>query len=356
MSTFTLEPQYLYKLSTMGPRGMNTTRPVPADHNCNMPYRYITVDYLGNCLLCHCDGWLPIPVGKVTDFDSIEEVFASTSAKMLQQDIDDKKYSYCAVNHCGIRKTPVRVKGFELAINIDESCNLQCASCRREPIMHTKGPEFDFKLQCIERIISWLDKFDKPLRIVTSGNGDVLASHIMRPLLQKWKYKQSQTFILFTNGLLLRKQLEKLPILSAIKEFSISIDAASQAVYEDVRRPGKWSVLLNNLEFLKEQNLNHLINFKFIVQRRNYQDLPNLVRLVEQFDCRALVSELQDWGTWAHFRTGNDDAWTQANGIYSDHDVLNPQHPEHKVACDVIRSIRNHPEITLQPMVKQAIR
>lgn len=350
-----MEPQYLYKLSTMGPRGQNTNNPVNIEHSCNMPHRYITVDYLGNCLLCHCDGWLPIPVGKVTDFDSIEAVFAASSSKMLQQDIDDKKYSWCAVDYCGIRDGNVVQTQFELAINIDESCNLQCASCRRGPIMHTKGSEFDFKLRCIERIISWLDKFDKPIRIVTSGNGDVLASHVMRPLLQKWKYKQSQTFTFFTNGLLLRKQLDKLPILSAIKEFSLSIDAGSQTVYEDVRRPGKWSVLLNNLEFLREQKLNHLINFKFIVQRRNYQDLPNLVKLVEQFNCKALVSELQDWGTWAHFRTDNDDAWTQANGIYSDHDVLHPNHPEHKQAIQILRSIKNHPRISLQTMVKQNI-
>jgi len=350
-----MEPQYLYKLSTMGPRGQNTNDPVNIEHSCNMPHRYITVDYLGNCLLCHCDGWLPIPVGKVTDFDSIEAVFAASSSKMLQQDIDDKKYSWCAVDYCGIRDGNVVQTQFELAINIDESCNLQCASCRRGPIMHTKGSEFDFKLRCIERIISWLDKFDKPIRIVTSGNGDVLASHIMRPLLQKWKYKQSQTFTFFTNGLLLRKQLENLPVLPAIKEFSISIDAGSQTVYEDVRRPGKWSVLLNNLEFLREQKLNHLINFKFIVQRRNYQDLPNLVKLVEQFNCKASVSELQDWGTWAHFRTDNDDAWTQANGIYSDHDVLHPNHPEHKQAIQILRSIKNHPRISLQTMVKQNI-
>lgn len=350
-----MEPQYLYKLSTMGPRGQNTNDPVNIEHSCNIPHRYITVDYLGNCLLCHCDGWLPIPVGKVTDFDSIEAVFDASASKMLQQDIDDKKFSWCAVNHCGIRNGSVYKSGFELAINIDESCNLQCASCRREPIMHTKGADFDFKLQCIERIITWLDKFDQPLRIVTSGNGDVLASHIMRPLLQKWKYKQSQTFTLFTNGLLLRKQLEKLPILSAIKMFSISIDAASQAVYEDVRRPGKWSVLLDNLKFLQEQQLNKLIRFKFIVQRRNYQDLLNLVQLVEQFDCEVDVTELQDWGTWSHFRTDNDDAWTQANGIYSDHDVLNPNHAEHKPAIQMLYSIKHHPKINLSQIVKQAI-
>ena len=351
MSTFTLEPQYLYKLSTMGPRGQNTNDPVNIKHTCNIPHKYITVDYLGNCLLCHCDGWLPIPVGKVTDFNSIEEVFASTSAKMLQQDIDDKKYSWCAVDYCGIRNRSIIYPVFELAINIDESCNLQCASCRRGSIMHTKGQDFDFKLQCIERILSWLDKFDKPIRIVTSGNGDVLASHIMRPLLQKWKYKQSQKFTLFTNGLLLRKQLEKLPILSAIDLFSISIDAGSKTVYEDIRRPGKWEVLINNLDFLKEQGLNHLLAFKFTVQTKNYQDLPNLVKLVEHYDCTASISPLQDWGTWSHFRTDNDDAWTQANGIYADHDVLNPQHPEHKQAVQALYDIKEHPKIFMQDFV-----
>ena len=351
MSTFTLEPQYLYKLSTMGPRGMSSTVPVNVNHSCNMPHRYLTVDYLGNCLLCVCDGWLPIPVGKVTDFDSIEEVFQSTSAQMLQQDIDDKKYSYCAVDHCGIRNQSIVQSKYEIAINIDESCNLQCASCRRESIMHTSGPTFDFKMQCIERILEWLTKFDKPVQIVTSGNGDVLASLVMRPLIKSWLPKDTQKFTFFTNGLLIRKQLEGLPILSAINRFSVSIDAASPTVYEDVRRPGKWSVLINNLEFLREQKLNHLIDLKFTVQQKNYQDLPAFVDMINDYKCKGTITELQDWGTWSHIRTGNDDAWTQANGIYSDHDVLDPQHPEHEKCLMILQTVK-HQKINLSTPIQ----
>ena len=51
--------------------------------------------------------------------------------------------------------------------------------------------------------------------------------------------------------LLMKKLLNDSPMKGSITNYSISVDAGSSKVYEKVRRPGKWEILLDNLEWLK---------------------------------------------------------------------------------------------------------
>ena len=187
MSYFTLSPGYKHALNSR-PRGRMLSTPIR--NSCNVPYQTVVVDYNSNCLICGCDGWLPIPVGQVQDFKTLDEVWNSPVAKILQQDIDSKKFTWCAVDHCGIKQHNINQKRYELSINIDESCNLHCPSCRRDPIMHLLGPVVDKKIQDIERVLLWLESFEHPIHIVLSGNGDPLASAIIRPLIKKYKPKR----------------------------------------------------------------------------------------------------------------------------------------------------------------------
>jgi len=333
VATFTLEPQYLYKLASM-PRGFVSNSPV--DHKCNVPLYTIVVDFLSNCLLCDCDGWLPLPVGKVLDFQSIQEVLSCSAARLIQKDVTSGHFSWCAVDHCGIRNGDRLRNRVSLSINIDESCNLQCPSCRRESIMISQGEEYENKLQAVERILQWLDSWQDPIHIIMSGNGDPLASHIMRPLIKNFPARDSQTITLFTNGLLIEKQLQNLPILDHIKEFSISVDAGSKEIYEDVRRPGKWEVLKSNLEFVKRLGNNSKTRLNFALQNKNYKDLPNFVELCHHFGFIGNVHHLDDWGTWQQTHSKVDDIWTIKNGIFADHNVLDQSHPNHLDAVKVI--------------------
>ena len=101
MSYFTLSPGYKHALNSR-PRGRMLSTPIR--NSCNVPYQTVVVDYNSNCLICGCDGWLPIPVGQVQDFKTLDEVWNSPVAKILQQDIDSKKFTWCAVDHCGIKQ------------------------------------------------------------------------------------------------------------------------------------------------------------------------------------------------------------------------------------------------------------
>ena len=336
MTYFTLPAGYTHVLNSR-PRGRLLTTAI---HNsCNAPYKNVVVDFNSNCSICSCDGWLPIPVGQVQDFNTLEDVWNSPIAKVLQQDINDKKFTWCAVEHCGIKHRNITQTKYELSINIDESCNLHCPSCRREPIMHLSGPAVDKKIQDIDRILAWLEAFEHPIHIVLSGNGDPLASTIIRPLIKKYKAKSNQTFRLFTNGLLIKKQLDDSSILENIKEFSISVDAGSCTVYENVRRGGNWEVLLENFEYLVSINKNTSTILNFAVQQSNFTDLQNFVDLCKHYNFKALIHGLDNWGTWNTKDVLEPDVWTIKNGTFQQHDVLANTHPQYTECKQIIQTV-----------------
>jgi len=335
MPNFNLPTGYKFKLDSM-PRGKSST---PITNSCNIPSRAVTIDFNSNCLLCECDGWLPIPVGKVLDFKSLEEVWASPIAQLLQQDVKDKKYTWCAVDHCGIKHHDKLGARYQLLLNIDESCNLACPSCRKESIMHINGPEVENKIQSVNQIINWLEIFEHPIHIVLSGNGDPLASVIIRPLFKKLIPKNTQTFKLFTNGLLIKKQLGNSPILPHVTEISISVDAGSAEVYEKIRLGGSWSVLLENFEFLKSINKNTITILNFAVQNSNFNDIFNFIEVCNHYGFKGVVHQIDDWGTWNNTIVKNPDVWTLKHGTFMDHNVLTDTHPNFKKCREIIKEV-----------------
>ena len=322
------------------PRGNSYSESIV--NSCNLPYTHITVDSNSDCFLCQCDGWLPIPVGKVEDFQTLDEVWSSPVAKMLQDNIEEKKYTWCAVERCGVtKKTISNYSPFTLYINLDDSCNLACPSCRRELRMLDKGPEFDKKQKDLDQILQWLDQFDKPITVSLGGTGDALASQLCRNFIKNYRYRANQKFRITTNGLLLKKVIEGSVIQSAISIYSISVDAGSAVVYEKVRRPGKWSILMENLDWVSKNRQKSRIVLNFVLQKTNFRDLPAFVELCQKFNFYGNVAKLDDWGTWNNKLVKIPDTYTIQNGIFLDHDVCNLEHPEHSEFLSVLKKQRN---------------
>jgi pyruvate-formate lyase-activating enzyme len=275
-------------------------------HNrCNAPSRQLVVDWKGDCFVCSCEAWLPISVGRIDQFAELSDVWNSTAALALQQDIDHGKFTHCAVDRCGVTNSNLIDQRYVISINIDESCNLRCPSCRTDLIMSTQGNKHDRKLAQVNHLVGMLERFDRPCHIVMSGNGDPLASSIMRPLIYRWQPKSNQTIRLFTNGLLLKKQLTNSGILNNITQYFISIDAGSESVYERVRLGGRWRNLLENLDWLQQvkSKTQAEVLLKFVLQQDNWHDMENFADLCERYGFIGVIHRLEDWGTWKDFNS-----------------------------------------------------
>lgn len=316
------------------PRGIARSEPIT--NTCNMPTRGLSIDMEGDCFLCHCDAYLPVAVTNILDLQRLRDVWhALPTSGYLQQNIADQKFTYCAVEHCGILQHDVNLQRYEISVNIDESCNLACPTCRRGPIMHLQGELYERRLAAVNHLVDLVNDFDEPegLLLTMSGNGDPLASAIMRPLLLNWQPRPNHSVKLFTNGLLMRKLLPDSPVFPHIKYYQLSVDAGSQEVYERVRRPGRFSVLRDNLDWLAAHRApdTHVLLF-FCLSAANVHDVGNFVNLCTEYGFHGGITKLDDWYTFDDF---------------SAQDVANPAHPLHEIALNQLRAVQGTPRIDI---------
>ena len=324
-------------------------------YECHRPTNSITIDKFGNCFPCICEGWLPYSIGNVLDFFTLDEVFQSQTAKMIQKDVADKNFTWCAVDKCDINYSSILHKGYEIWFTIDPSCNLFCPSCRKEKIMHTTGPGYDNSVKILQRVKLWLEQFDKPVILNMSGDGDPLASLIFRTFIKEYRPTPKQKIRLSTNGLLMKKILPETHLLDQISIFSISVDAASKLVYENVRRPGKWENILENLDWLKsyanQKTSKPKIIFNFTIQKNNFRDILKFAELAAHYGSIATFGELNNWNTWnVEF---DDSVWTKENGIFLDHNVLDHTHPDFIECMLLLHQVADHPNVKFAGQTKK---
>lgn len=342
------ENSYKFTMDTW-PRGRQERQPI--NHSCNRPYKTVEIDMFTNCNLCVCTGWLPKPVGKITEFDRLEDIWDNPKAHEIQQNVADKKFTWCAVEHCGIKHHNNFESMYKVVFAIDDSCNLQCPSCRREKRMYTEGPLYEEKLRAVQHTVNLLNKFEKRVHILFNCSGDPLASYISRPFLQSYVGSDQQTFTLFTNGMLIKKLLPTTTIFSRITEYLISVDAGSPEVYNKVRLGGDWNTLMASLDFLVEQGLSKRIYLQYVVQKNNFRDIPNFVKLLEHYNCKGNLTNLDNWGTWNYDTVQYPDEWTIKHGTYREHNVLDSRHELYNECQSIVKDVLDHKRLIFHPQL-----
>lgn len=313
--------------------------------SCEYPEKVLSIDNQGHCFICNCDGWLPISVGHITEFKSIEDVWQSPIAKKIQKDIKNKNFTWCSVDYCGIRDKDIKINEYLININIDESCNLQCPTCRSDYMNFTKGKIYEKKLKWANHIVELLKNFNKHCLINMSGNGDPFASLIYRSMLMNIETNEYHTYKIMTNGLLLKKLLKKSPIYKNIKQYSISIDAGDEETYERVRLRGKWSVLIENLDFLKQElqdshDIKVVLNF--CLHNDNLKSLLNFIELSKKYQWLANIQSVEHWGSYSKYEFDNQN-------------VLDSNHKDYTETIQLLKGIETSKNIMLSSNILEKI-
>ncbi len=177
-------------------------------------------------------------------------------------------------------------------------------------------------LQNNEKLI---DCFKNDLRrLIVCSAGDPFASAAYRRMLfnldgSKCKNLKIQ---IVTNGLLFTPEVwNKMNKIHAnIDHVCISIDAASEEVYSEIRRGGDFKRLLENLNFISElrsQNKISFLQLDFVVQKKNYFEMESFVSLGKKMKVDHVFFQriLNDW-----------DSFTEEEFIQQA--VYLPTHPE----------------------------
>ena len=145
-------------------------------------------------------------------------------------------------------------------------------------------------------------------------------------------------------------------------ELRVSVDAATKETYENVRRPGRWEVIRENLTVIGEMSkagtflrnrfangiqsvssdlfldIENPISFvlAFVVQSANFREMPAFVKLAEEVGADVVFQKYYSFGH-------------EGTAVFSAKDVAAPAHPEH----EQLKAVLQDP-IMQSPRVVQA--
>ena len=176
-----------------------------------------------------------------------------------------------------------------ISIASDGSCNLFCIMCRSERKVQPTELEKRVNNVLYNQI---LENIDKIRFLELTGNGDPFFNKEIGKFLDLLSEKDISylTIRFITNAQLLNEkrweQIKKLKIKALY--VNVSIDAATKATYESIRRGGKWETLVKNMEMLAKKRLSGFLDYlsvSFVVMKRNIHEMIPFIYLAKSWNC-----------------------------------------------------------------------
>lgn len=320
---------------------IKTELPFPCckDKVCKRPFRVATFHPDGGVSTC-CPAYIKgFFIGNVLK-QSFKNVWNGTRANFLRKSLLNNDYSLCDFNSCiqldladkhevlntfydenNVIKMPE-----EIYMGWDYDCNVACITCRNKLIKNNEETLAKFKL--IEKDV--LDACKSANLFYASGNGDPFGSNYARNLIKKVaEINPNIKFFIHTNGILCTEKICcELGIKDRISNVVFSIHAACEDTYNKVVRFGNFNKVIENLNWisdLKSQGQIKTLTLAFVVQKFNYKDMPDFVKLAERFGAIASFRHYRQWGNNTEYK-------------YEDMAVFEPTHPEFEELKKVLKS------------------
>lgn len=304
---------------------------------CKFPFTFTEISKEHQWLCC--PSWLPTNIYETNDFKSN---WYSEKSERIRESILDGSYKFCDSINCpnlseldsGYVNDSVFIKKEEfnssilstpkprtLNMEVDLSCNLKCPSCRPEYINLKENLRGE-----VDALINDIQiNMGSDVEIMTlCGGAEPFFSKSIFNFMRNFdssKFPNLQHIHLHTNANLWTEsnwnRISK--IHPFVKSAEISIDAATEKTYNKVRVGGRWSVLMNNLNFIKNINTINRLRFSFVVQRNNYKEMYSFYEMIQSLTkgtnkkIEILFNGITDWGSYTKEE-------------FKKHEVHNPNH------------------------------
>jgi len=290
--------------------GIDTKKNLQITQSCARPFDTVLIDRKGSCYACECASWLPQSIGNL-QIQEFKDIVGSAMHKELQDSISDRSYKYCNQAQCSYLKSGMFYEATEqnikhLRLAIDESCNLQCPSCRKGLIFHKTGSAYNLGIRLSNKINKWLEDWPHQLQVHLGSDGDPFASHVYRHFMENTPKKSNINYSILTNGLMLKEFHSKVAyVIDNLESLGISIDGASAKTYEKLRVGGKWEKIIEALEcakLLKTQKNKFKFHLHMVVQQDNWHEMESMLELGRKYDAdRVYFNRLEDWNVGIDF-------------------------------------------------------
>ncbi len=268
-------------------------------------------------------------------------IWNSANARKIRKEIINGKYNYCSPFQCfcksnyNIRLTPCNVKysPFQfkypkmVCIGADWECNASCIMCRGEICRLSKEELETFNKKINKLYIPILKHADS---LTVSTTGDPFASRNTRLLIKTAAQKYPKLkFNLITNGILCDKfNCDELLITDRLYYVMVSIHGSNEETYNKVVKNGNFKKVLENIKWLnelKKQNKIKGLYFAFVVNSKNYDNIPDFIEFAKENNGVALFWNCIDWG---------------GNLNHSDEplNIVNPENPKFNNLVEILKN------------------
>jgi len=322
-----------------------------SDRFCEAPFIKFETLMDGSVAPC-CSIWTQARLGHL-DGQTAEDIWNSPSAQAMRGSILDGSYRYCNKQRCTLITDDVLPKRHDITDPVrradidknrtfmtegprwlflahDVTCNLACPSCRDGIHAASEAQERRFDL-IQEQVFQPLLQSGGNKTISVSGQGDPWSSPHYRSILRYMADHHLDVELnLHTNALLMgEKRWAQYAGLDRYRALvDVSIDSCTPWVYESVRRPGRWQVLLPNLRFIADKRARgefREFHLNATVQLDNFHEMPALVAFAQTLGADSMrLYMIQNTGG-------------HVSGMYPRLNVAGQDHPLHTVFLETLR-------------------
>lgn len=284
---------------------------------CSAPWDTIHIHPDGKISSCFCIVWHKKGYNGNILETSLTDLFNNDYQTEFRQSILDQSFVWCRSDTCVNFYRTEEVTDFNfvkpvnlptvIQLQIDKNCNLKCDICRTvniySPIVNSTADKI------LNKLIDEYKDFNKRVNIHCDGIGDIFASAAYLKFFANENLPKNFYFSLQTNGNLISKNIELVTKLQEqIELVEISLDAAKDSTYKMVRG-GNLTQVLTGIQLLKQLNIK--VWTQYVVQRRNFREIPEYVNLCKSLNVDRICLQLMN-------REGHmSNSWWNENSVES---------------------------------------
>lgn len=159
-------------------------------------------------------------------------------------------------------------------LDVTNTCNLKCIHCP-QPLLQA-SPHFKpnhMKWEHFTKVVDEMATIDQPMLLRLAGDGEPTIHPRIQEMIRYAKANCRATLNLTTNGLVMGRDEIDAMLKAGIDLIDVSIDAYSKAVYDEVRRGGRYERLMANIMTLLDRRqmlrAKTKVMVSFVAQKEN---------------------------------------------------------------------------------------
>jgi radical SAM protein with 4Fe4S-binding SPASM domain len=167
-------------------------------------------------------------------------------------------------------------------LEVTTKCNLACIMCARDKY-HGAGDDLtdDILKPFLDQILPYTQD------VIVSSFGEPMLYEGLERIFEKIDPKSGLELGFFTNLLLLTEELAEKIVRSGVAYMNVSIDGASKATYEKIRKGGKWETLVEKIELMQAtrkrlKSRTPRMNFCVVGSTLNVEEIPAFVKFAKK--------------------------------------------------------------------------